>query len=138
MAARLLTCLAHSVWAIEVWSAPRRSCWAANGPCHAFLPQERLPQEQAEQVPTHGTWGWVQVNSHVCRVAYETGETEELQVDELIRDGIMSLGWRRARPASAATSDHAYSPGSGARPSSVHGRGSPYQLPSLDPHHVTV
>lgn len=26
-------------------------------------------------------------------MVYETGETEELQVDELIRDGIMSLGW---------------------------------------------
>ena len=36
---------------------------------------------------------------------YETGETEDLDVDELIRDGIMSLGWVPAqgfaRPDSA-------------------------------------
>ena len=35
----------------------------------------------------------VQLNSKQCQVVYETGETEDLQVDELIRDGIMSLGW---------------------------------------------
>ena len=35
----------------------------------------------------------VQLNSRQCQVVYETGETEELQVDELIREGIMSLGW---------------------------------------------
>ncbi len=38
-------------------------------------------------------------------MVYETGETEELQVDELIRDSIMSLGWvpapGPARPDSA-------------------------------------
>jgi hypothetical protein len=38
-------------------------------------------------------------------VVYETGETEDLDVDELIRDGIMSLGWMPApspaRPDSA-------------------------------------
>lgn len=47
----------------------------------------------------------VQLNSKQCQVVYETGETEELQVDELIRDGIMSLGWvpapGPARPDSA-------------------------------------
>ncbi len=47
----------------------------------------------------------VQLNSKQCQVVYETGETEELQVDELIRDGIMSLGWVPApgpgRPDSA-------------------------------------
>ena len=46
-----------------------------------------------------------QLNSKQCQVVYETGETEELQVDELIRDGIMSLGWvpapSPARPDSA-------------------------------------
>ncbi len=35
----------------------------------------------------------MQLNSKQCQVVYETGETEELQVDELIREGIMSLGW---------------------------------------------
>ena len=47
----------------------------------------------------------VQLNAKQCQVVYETGETEELQVDELIRDGIMSLGWLPApgpaRPDSA-------------------------------------
>ena len=48
----------------------------------------------------------VQLNSKQCQVVYETGETEELQVDELIRDGIMSLGWVPL-------------PGAGARPESA-------------------
>lgn len=45
----------------------------------------------------------VQLNSKHCQVVYETGETEELCTDELIRDGIMAVGWMPAgtRPESA-------------------------------------
>lgn len=45
----------------------------------------------------------VQLNSKQCQVVYETGETEDLCTDELIRDGIMSVGWVPAgsRPESA-------------------------------------
>ncbi|KAK9826723.1 hypothetical protein WJX81_001868 [Elliptochloris bilobata] len=62
--------------------------------------------------PDTNTW-WpariTDVTSQVCRVAYETGETEELPVDDVIRDGIMSLGWQRARPTSGASSGRCYS-----------------------------
>ncbi len=54
-----------------------------------------------------------QVNAQTCCVAYDTGETEELPVDDVIRDGIMSLGWQRARPTSGASSGRRFS-GSGA------------------------
>ena len=54
-----------------------------------------------------------QVNAQTCAVAYDTGETEELPVDDVIRDGIMSLGWQRARPTSGASSGRCFS-GSGA------------------------
>ena len=50
-----------------------------------------------------------QVNAQVCCVAYDTGETEELPVDDVIRDGIMSLGWQRACPASGASSARCFS-----------------------------
>lgn len=45
----------------------------------------------------------MQLNSKQCQIVYETGETEDLQVDEVIRDGIMSVGWvpATARPESA-------------------------------------
>ncbi len=44
-----------------------------------------------------------QLNSKQCQVVYETGETEDLCTDELIREGIMSVGWVPAgsRPESA-------------------------------------
>ena len=43
-------------------------------------------------------------------MVYETGETEELQVDELIRDSIMSLGWVPARPARPGLTQQASCP----------------------------
>ena len=61
-----------------------------------------------------------QVNAQTCAVAYDTGETEELPVDDVIRDGIMSLGWQRARPTSGASSGRCFS-GSGAFHSSLDG-----------------
>ncbi|BDA43771.1 hypothetical protein COCOBI_04-7870 [Coccomyxa sp. Obi] len=56
--------------------------------------------------PQDATW-WlariIKLNSKQCQVVYETGETEDLCTDELIRDGIMSVGWVPAgsRPESA-------------------------------------
>ena len=48
---------------------------------------------------------FAQLNAKQCQVVYETGETEDLEVDELIRNSIMSLGWvpahGPARPDSA-------------------------------------
>ncbi|EIE19273.1 hypothetical protein COCSUDRAFT_67826 [Coccomyxa subellipsoidea C-169] len=56
--------------------------------------------------PQDATW-WlariIKLNSKQCQVVYETGETEDLCTDELIREGIMSVGWVPAgsRPESA-------------------------------------
>ena len=45
----------------------------------------------------------LQLNSRHCQVVYETGETEELLVEELIRDGIMCIEYvsEGGRPESA-------------------------------------
>ncbi|CAK0779899.1 hypothetical protein CVIRNUC_004883 [Coccomyxa viridis] len=65
--------------------------------CSDLSETQRFKGQQVELFwPEDATW-WlariIKLNSKQCQVVYETGETEELQVDELIREGIMSLGW---------------------------------------------
>ncbi|CAL5221866.1 g4128 [Coccomyxa viridis] len=106
---------------------------------------QRFKGQQVELFwPEDATW-WlariIKLNSKQCQVVYETGETEELQVDELIRDGIMSLGWVPApgsgRPDSAGELSVAGEHHCDARyrsPKSVHIKASPQQsTPGLTP-----
>ncbi|KAK9803178.1 hypothetical protein WJX72_010192 [[Myrmecia] bisecta] len=63
--------------------------------------------------PDDDTW-WpatiAQLDSAKCTVVYETGEMEELNVEEVVRDGIMGIGWL---PASGSASSADASAGEG-------------------------
>lgn len=89
---------------LEITAVPHNS----NSPCLLLLMSLHV---MCQSVTSMTPNIWLQIDSSNVSVLYETGDSEELATHDVIRDGLLSLGWLDPQRSFPADSDNQLSSG---------------------------